>query len=139
MPRPRAGFSRWKTPAADSPGRLYTIAMPHADFVHLRTHSAYSLSEGPIRPDRIAALAKSNAMPAAAITDTGNLFGALEFSQYATAKGIQPIIGGQIALTRTDNSRLPPDPIVLLAQNPAGLANLQRLSSSGFLDTDPTL
>ncbi len=55
--------------------------MPHADFVHLRTHSAYSLSEGAIRPDQIVALAKDAGMPAAAITDTGNLFGALEFSQ----------------------------------------------------------
>jgi DNA polymerase-3 subunit alpha len=113
--------------------------MPHADFVHLRTHSAYSLSEGAIKPDKIVALAKDAGMPAAAITDTGNLFGALEFSQYATAKGIQPIIGCQIGLARTDNPRLPPDPLVLLAQNPAGLANLQRLSSLGFLDTDPSL
>ncbi|MFL5283988.1 MAG: DNA polymerase III subunit alpha, partial [Rhodopila sp.] len=113
--------------------------MPHADFVHLRTHSAYSLSEGAIRADKIAALAKAGAMPAAAITDTGNLFGALEFSQYCSGKGIQPIIGCQVSLTRSDNQRLPPDPIVLLAQDAAGIANLQRLSSLGFLDTDPTL
>src|SRR3984957_10175063 len=113
--------------------------MPHADFVHLRTHSAYSLSEGAIRPDKIAAMAKSENMPAAAITDTGNLFGALEFSQYCTGKGIQPIIGCQIALARSDNPRLAPDPIVLLAQDASGMANLQRLSSAGFLDTDPTL
>ena len=78
-------------------------------------------------------------MPAVAITDTGNLFGALEFSQYCVGKGIQPIIGCQIALTRADNPRLPPDPIVLLAQDATGLANLQRLSSIGFLDTDPGL
>ncbi|HEY4044037.1 MAG TPA: DNA polymerase III subunit alpha [Rhodopila sp.] len=113
--------------------------MPHANFVHLRTHSAYSLSEGAIRPDKIVALAKEAGMPAAAITDTGNLFGALEFSQYCAAKGIQPIIGCQIALTRADNPRLPADPLVLLAQDAAGIANLQRLSSFGFLDTDPTL
>jgi DNA polymerase III subunit alpha len=113
--------------------------MPHADFVHLRTHSAYSLSEGAIGPDKIASLAKAGKMPAAAITDTGNLFGALEFSQYCAGKGIQPIIGCQIALTRTDNARLAPDPIVLLAQDASGLANLQRLSSIGFLDTDPSL
>src|SRR6202158_3874756 len=98
--------------------------MPHADFVHLRTHSAYSLSEGAIRPDKIVALAKDAGMPAAAITDTGDLFGALEFSQYCPAKGIQPIIGCQIALARSHNPRLPPDPLVLLAQNAAGMANL---------------
>ena len=113
--------------------------MPHADFVHLRTHSAYSLSEGAIRPDRIAALAKDAAMPAAAITDTGNLFGALEFSQYCAGKGVQPIIGCQVALARADNQRLPPDPVVLLAQDATGLSNLQRLSSLGFLETDPSL
>ena len=113
--------------------------MPHADFIHLRAHSAYSLSEGAIRVDKLAALAKDAHMPAVAITDSGNLFGALEFSQYCSGKGIQPIIGCQIALTRADNARLNPDPIVLLAQNAEGLANLQRLSSQGFLDTDPSL
>jgi DNA polymerase III subunit alpha len=118
---------------------LYSGSMPHAEFVHLRTHSAYSLSEGAIRPDKIVALAKAANMPAAAITDTGNLFGALEFSQYASAKGVQPIIGCQLNLARSDNPRLPPDPIVLLAQDATGLANLQRLSSLGFLDTDPAL
>src|SRR5277367_3593406 len=113
--------------------------MPHADFVHLRVHSAYSLSEGAIKADKIPALAREANMPAVAITDTANLFGALEFSQACAAKGIQPLIGCQIALARTDNPRLPPDPIVLLAQDATGMANLQRLSSLGFLETDPTL
>src|SRR4051812_26002420 len=113
--------------------------MPHADFVHLRVHSAYSLSEGAIKAEKIPALALEAGMPAAAITDTANLFGALEFSQACAAKGIQPIIGCQIALSRTDNPRLLPEPIVLLAQNAAGLSNLQSLSSRGFLDTDPGL
>jgi DNA polymerase-3 subunit alpha len=116
--------------------------MPHADFVHLRVHSAYSLSEGAIKADKIAALAREAAMPAVAITDTGNMFGALEFSQACVAKGIQPIIGCQIALARTDTPRsdmprLAPDPLVLLAQDATGFANLQRLSSRGFLETDP--
>jgi DNA polymerase-3 subunit alpha len=113
--------------------------MPHTDFVHLRVHSAYSLSEGAIKADRIAALAQAAGMPAVAITDTANLFGALEFSQACAAKGVQPIIGCQIGLARSDNPRLPPDPVVLLAQNEAGLGNLQRLSSRAFLDTDPGL
>ena len=111
--------------------------MPHADFIHLHTHSAYSLSEGAITVAKLAALAVEERMPAVAITDTGNLFGALEFSQYASGKGVQPIIGCQMALTRTDNPRLAPDPIVLLAQNAAGFSNLQKLSSRGFLETDP--
>ncbi|HME27616.1 MAG TPA: DNA polymerase III subunit alpha [Acetobacteraceae bacterium] len=113
--------------------------MPHADFVHLRVHSSYSLSEGAIKAEKIPALALEAHMPAVAITDSANLFGALEFSQACAAKGVQPIIGCQIALSRTDNPRLPPDPIVLLAQDAVGLDNLQRLSSRGFLDTDPGL
>ncbi len=113
--------------------------MPHADFVHLRVHSAYSLSEGALKADKIPALAREANMPAVAITDTANLFGALEFSQACAAKGIQPIIGCQIAIARADNPRLAPDPIVLLAQDAAGLGNLQRLSSRGFLETDPGL
>ena len=113
--------------------------MPHADFVHLRVHSAYSLSEGAIKAEKIPALALEARMPAVAITDTANLFGALEFSQACATKGIQPIIGCQIALARSDNPRLPPDPVVLLAQDEVGLANLRRLSSQGFLDTDPGL
>ena len=113
--------------------------MPHADFVHLRVHSAYSLSEGAIKADKLASLARDCAMPAVAITDSGNLFGALEFSQACAAKGVQPILGCQIALTRADNPRLPPDPVVLLAQDATGLANLQFLSSRAFLQTDPGL
>src|SRR5215471_8212832 len=107
-------------------------AMSHADFVHLRVHSAYSLSEGAIKADKIPVLAREMNMPAVAITDTANLFGALEFSQACAMKGVQPILGCQMALARTDSARLPPEPIVLLAKDATGLANLQRLSSRAF-------
>ena len=110
--------------------------MTQADFVHLRVHSAYSLSEGAISVSAIAALAREAAMPAVAITDTANLFGALEFSQYCVGRGVQPIIGCQISLARPEKPGMAPDPIVLLAQNAAGLANLQFLSSTGFLNSD---
>jgi DNA polymerase-3 subunit alpha len=110
--------------------------MPHADFVHLRVHSAYSLSEGAIKADKIAALARDGFMPAVAMTDTGNLFGALEFSQACTAKGVQPIIGCQMALGRPDNPRLAPDQVVVLARDATGLANLRRLSSAGYLESE---
>src|SRR3984957_7644650 len=120
-------------------GTSYIHSMSHADFVHLRVHPAFSLSEGAIKVDQIATLARAASMPAVAITDTGNLFGALEFSQYCTGKGVEPIIGCQVALARVDNPRLPPDALVLLARDAAGLANLQRLSSIGFLNTDPSL
>jgi DNA polymerase-3 subunit alpha len=113
--------------------------MPHAEFVHLRVHSSYSLSEGAIKAEKIPALAREAGMPAVAIADTGNLFGALEFSEACVAKGVQPIIGCQIALRRDDNPKLVPDPVVLLAQDATGFANLQFLSSAGFLETEPGL
>ncbi|HEY1858513.1 DNA polymerase III subunit alpha [Acidocella sp.] len=109
--------------------------MPHQNFVHLRVHSAYSLSEGAIKPDKIASLARELGMPAVAITDTSNMFGALEFSQYCTKEGVQPIIGCQLGLARP-GLNLAPDPVVLLAQNAAGFANLQKLSSASFLQGD---
>ena len=113
---------RWPDSDAPTYGR-----MPHADFVHLRVHSAYSLSEGAIKAEKIPAW-RRGAMPAVAITDTANLFGALEFSQACAAKGIQPIIGCQIALSaptiracrptrsccwrRTPRARQPPAAVV---------------------------
>ncbi|MFT8655735.1 MAG: DNA polymerase III subunit alpha [Acetobacter papayae] len=112
--------------------------MAHADFVHLRVHSAYSLSQGAIRVPDIAAKAQEMRMPAVGMTDSGNLFGALEFSQYCAKAGVQPIIGCQIGLpARNDKPGAPAEPIVLLAQNEAGLANLQFLSSYGFQHSDP--
>ncbi|MGH7066964.1 MAG: DNA polymerase III subunit alpha [Acetobacteraceae bacterium] len=113
--------------------------MARADFVHLRVHSAYSLSEGAIKAPAIAALAAEQGMPAVALTDSGNLFGALEFSEAASERGVQPIVGCEIGLARAGNPRLPPDPLVLLAMDEAGLANLQRLSSLAFLETDAGL
>ncbi len=113
--------------------------MTHAGFVHLRVHSSYSLSEGAIKAEKIPALARDAGMPAVAITDTANLFGSLEFSQACVAKGVQPILGCQIAIARPDAPRAAPDPVVLLAKDAAGFSNLQRLSSIGFLETEPGL
>src|SRR5258708_29009723 len=105
--------------------------MPHADFVHLRAHSAYSLSAGAIKVKELVGLCKKHGMPALAITDTGNLFGALEFAQAASEAGIQPIIGCDLGLRRQSDGpaiRLrpapPPDAGVLLAQHRAGDPNL---------------
>jgi DNA polymerase-3 subunit alpha len=111
-------------------------------FVHLHTHSAYSLAEGAIKADKLASLAKEAGMPALALTDTANMFGALEFSGYCAGKGVQPIIGCQVNLTRAatddrpEQARLNPDPLVVLAMNAQGLENVQRLSSHGFLRDD---
>jgi len=67
--------------------------MPHADFIHLRVHSAYSLLEGAIHVKALAKMAKEMAMPAVAVTDTNNMFGALEVSSALPAAGVQPILG----------------------------------------------
>ncbi len=114
--------------------------MAHAEFVHLRVHTAYSLSEGALKIGELAALCRDEGMPAVAITDTGNLFGALEFSLACAEVGVQPVIGCQIAMRRTDGGRNghapPPDSLVLLAQNEAGYHNLLRLVSRAFLETE---
>src|SRR5437879_3316956 len=119
--------------------------MPLADFVHLRTHTAYSLSAGAIKIGELAQLCRKAAMPAVAITDSGNLFGALEFATACAEAGIQPIIGVEIALspqaskngsgTRlTNGNGAEPDRIVLLVQSETGYRNLMRLTSRAFLD-----
>ena len=117
--------------------------MPHADFVHLRVHSAYSLSEGALKIKDLISLCKAERMPAVAVTDTGNLFGAMEFAPAAAQAGIQPIIGAQLGIRREDGemrhgSPAPsPDQLVLLAQNGEGYGNLLHLLSKSFLDTPP--
>jgi len=114
----------------------------HADFVHLRVHSAYSLSEGAIKLKQLVKLCQTMAMPAVGIADTGNLFGALEFSIGCADAGIQPIIGVQLAIRRTDGApsrdgrRPDPDSLVLLCQSEAGYLNLLKLVSKSFLETE---
>ncbi|MHA1566833.1 MAG: DNA polymerase III subunit alpha [Alphaproteobacteria bacterium] len=120
----------------------------HANFVHLRVHTAFSLTEGAIKvPDLIAACVKDHA-PAVAITDTGNLFGALEFALTASGKGVQPIIGCQLAITVAEPegggmkgtvAGRDPDQLVVLVQDEAGYQNLMHLVSKSFLDGEPGL
>jgi DNA polymerase-3 subunit alpha len=117
--------------------------MPHADFVHLRVHSAYSLSEGALKIKDLISLSKAERMAAVAVTDTGNLFGAMEFAPAAAQAGIQPIIGAQLGIRREDGDMRnggpspAPDQLVLLAQNEEGYGNLLHLLSKSFLDTPP--
>ena len=113
--------------------------MSHADFVHLRVHSAYSLSEGAIKVKDLIKLCKKEKMPAVAITDTGNLFGALEFATASADEGIQPIIGAQLQIKRTAapipgraTVRSEPDQLVLLAQNAARLRQSHQADQRGL-------
>ncbi|MFL2779025.1 MAG: DNA polymerase III subunit alpha [Paracoccus marcusii] len=97
-------------------------------FIHLRTHSEHSLLEGAIPVGKLPSLAFEAGMPAVALTDTNNMFAALEFSVKARDKGIQPIIGCQVTLMAEATG-----PVVLLAQNQAGWMNLMALSTCLYL------
>ena len=106
-------------------------------FVHLRLHSSYSLLQGAIRPEELPKLCQKNFMPAVGVTDTGNLFGALEISELLVANGIQPLIGCEFKILQNNindqNSNYYSD-IILLAQNDDGYKNLLKLSSEFFLN-----
>jgi len=112
-------------------------------FVHLHVHSSYSLLEGALTIARLAELAKADRQPALALTDTDNMFGALEFSDKMAGAGIQPIIGCALALDFGDQDHGPRPPgmihardlprIVLLAAREEGYRNLMRLNSRAFL------
>ena len=108
-------------------------------FVHTHVHSAYSLREGAIPVETLVKRAKADDQPAIAVTDTNNLFAALEFSEKAAKAGVQPLIGAQLTLDFADApaGRLSPlarAPIVLLAQDERGYMNLMRLVSQVWLD-----
>ncbi|MGK0267102.1 MAG: DNA polymerase-3 subunit alpha, partial [Maricaulis sp.] len=111
-------------------------------FVHLRVRSPYSLLEGAIRIPKMVEACLAQDMPAIALTDTNNLYGALEFSEYVAAAGIQPIIGCTLAVrlgVPHPGERAGPDGMIaLLVQNEAGYQNLMALSSAAFLDVDGT-
>src|SRR5580692_12793918 len=74
-------------------------------FVHLHVHSSYSLLEGALPIARLAELAKKDRQPALALTDTDNMFGALEFSEKIASAGIQPIIGCALGIDFGDNDQ----------------------------------
>src|SRR5580700_2434635 len=115
-------------------------------FVHLHVHSSYSLLEGAPPIARLAELAKADRQPALALTDTDNMFGALEFSDKMAGCGIQPIIGCALAVDFADQDAGPRATgglpltrprIVLLAAREAGYRSLMRLNSRAFLETPP--
>jgi DNA polymerase-3 subunit alpha len=113
-------------------------------FIHLHVHSSYSLLESALTITKLAEYAKKDRQPALALTDTDNMFGALEFSDKMASAGIQPIIGCSLAIDFADQDQglrtaggpareLPR--LILLAMNEDGYRNLMRLSSRAFLDT----
>ncbi len=112
-------------------------------FIHLRLHSAYSLLEGAIRIKDLPKLCKANDMPAVAITDTSNLFGALEASEILSGAGVQPITGVTLPVMLAETAepgraarRELSGMLALLAKDEQGYENLMKLSSRAFLGPD---
>ena len=101
-------------------------------FVHLRTHSAYSLLEGALPVKTLTQTALASSMPALAVTDRNNLFGALEFAETAAGLGVQPIIGATLNIRDGDIS----GDLVLLVKNEAGYTNLMALISAAHLESE---
>ena len=105
-------------------------------FIHLRVHSEYSLLEGAVPIKKLPGLIAGMNMPAVAVTDTDNMFCALEFSEVARAAGVQPIVGVQLSLKYDQGGSreaADPAPVVMLAQNRAGYENLMKLNSALYL------
>src|ERR1700761_5006104 len=110
-------------------------------FVHLHVHSSYSLLEGALMIARLAELAKKDRQPALALTDTDNMFGALEFSEKISGYGIQPIVGCTLGIDFGDQESRGPaggdvwPHLVLLAAREDGYRSLMRLVSRAYHDT----
>ena len=106
-------------------------------FIHLRVHTEYSLLEGAVPVKKLVAMAAEARMPAVAVTDSNNMFAALEFSTLAVGAGVQPILGCQISLAHDPAAPgerpRPLAPVVLLAQNEAGYLNLLKLNSALYI------
>src|SRR5438445_3017092 len=107
-------------------------------FVHLHCHTDYSLLDGACEIEQLMDLVARQKMPAVAMTDHGNLFGAVEFYNSAKAKGVHPVIGCEVYVSqqglasRSDTDRY--NHLVLLCENQEGYRNLLKLVSTGFLE-----
>ncbi|RZB12879.1 DNA polymerase III subunit alpha [Ehrlichia minasensis] len=98
-------------------------------FVHLRSHSDYSLLHGMVKIESLVNLCVQHNMPALALTDSGNLFGSLEFSDCASNSGIQPIIGCNIMVSYNGDNI---GELILLVKNQVGYNNVVNLISNSF-------
>ena len=99
-------------------------------FIHLRVHSSFSLAEGMLSFNYLSDFCVKNDQPAIAITDTSNMFGVLEFSLEMIAKGVQPIIGMQVAIAPSYEDEINIGEVVLIAKSEIGYKNMLKLSSN---------
>src|SRR5216683_5935813 len=114
------------------------LTMTDTPFVHLHCHTDYSLLDGACEISQLMDLAAEQKMPAVAMTDHGNLFGAVEFYNRAKDKGIHPVIGCEVYVAqqghavKSDTNRY--NHLVLLCENQEGYRNLIQLVSTGYLE-----
>ncbi len=114
--------------------------MSTPDFAHLHVHSEYSLLDGANRLDDLVAAAKADGQRALALTDHGNLFGALDFYQKARKAGIKPLLGCEIYIARDSHrkphhkTQNPYNHLTLLARDRAGYQNLLKLATASYLE-----
>lgn len=102
-------------------------------FVHLRTHTEFSVVDGTLRIDEVVGAAAKDGQVALAITDLSNIFGGIKFYNAARKKGLKPIIGADVWLEPNEGEKQP-SRLVLLVQSKAGYLNLCELLSRGWLD-----
>src|SRR3989338_1364607 len=115
--------------------------MPHTDFVHLHVHTQYSLLDGACLLEKLIEKARDLRMPACAITDHGNIFGAIEFYDLAVKNGVKPIIGCEVYVAPTSRFEKSSHGIqeasfhlILLAKDELGYRNLMKLVTIGYLE-----
>ena len=124
-------------PDTQKPSEM-VVPLSALPFVHLRAHSAYSLAQGANKIKDMVKWCQGFEMPACAITDTGNLFGALEFAASMSDAGVQPVVGAVLGI-EGDSIEDEPDRLLLLAQNDDGYDNLMDLVSEAYLKTEAGL
>ena len=115
--------------------------MYHSDFVHLHVHTQYSLLDGACLIRKLVDIARRMKMPAIAMTDHGNMFGAIEFYQACMQNGIKPIIGCEVYIapkSRFDKTIYSggetSNHLILLARDETGYRNLMKLASLAYLE-----
>ena len=115
--------------------------MKHSNFVHLHVHTQYSLLDGMIRLEELFKKAKEFAMSAIAITDHGNMFGAIDLYQQAFKNGIKPIIGCELYVAPRNRKDKTPSAVgetnnhlIVLVKNKQGYKNLMKLTSAAHIE-----
>ena len=116
--------------------------MIHSDFVHLHVHSEYSLLDGASHLDKLVARARELRFPALALTDHGNLFGAIDFYLACQKAGVKPLIGAELYVApgsrferaNVDGSYEGANHVTVLARNRTGYKNLIKLVSKAYLE-----